>query len=183
MWTPPISWESWEAKMNKQFLFCVETNRRANTDYQYIRETLLHFYRESRKNIIRPVYLESKSRYNNNAVMKEIRIKQKAFPGETHVIYFIDTDLSDVSPEARQELEEIRGFCDTNKFDFVFFCRDVEEVFCGSRIPSTAKIRCIEQFKRNHTIQTVEADHLQCEQYHIHCSNILNVLDKYWTRK
>ncbi len=150
MWTPPISWESWEAKMNKQFLFCVETNRRANTDYQYIRETLLHFYRESRKNIIRPVYLESKSRYNNNAVMKEIRIKQKAFPGETHVIYFIDTDLSDVSPEARQKLEEIR---------------------------------CIEQFKRNHTIQTVEADHLQCEQYHIHCSNILNVLDKYWTRK
>lgn len=169
--------------MNKQFLFCVETTRQANTDYQYIRETLLHFYHESRKNVIRPVFMESKSRYNSSSVLKTIKNKQKAFPGETHVIYFIDTDLIDVSPQARQDAERIRDFCNTNGFDFVFFCRDIEDVFCGDKVPSTLKVRYVEQFKRNHGIRTVEPNRLQCEQYNIHCSNILNVLDKYWLRK
>lgn len=183
MWMLPISWESWEAKMSKQFLFCVETTKQANTDYQYIRETILTHYIDSRENVIRSVYMESKSRYNSKSVLKEIDRKTKAFPGETHVIYFIDTDDYDISPEVQKDLTQIRSFCNSNGYDFVFFCKDVEDVFYGKRVPSTQKVRAVEQFKRNRMINTVDPVRLQCENYQAHHSNILNILDKYWIRK
>ena len=168
--------------MNKQILFCVETTKQANTDYQYIRETILHFYTENKKNIYRPIYMESKSRYNSNTVLKEIRRKQKVFKGETHVIYFIDTDDYDISPEANQELDQIRSFCAKNSYDFVFFCKDVEDVYYGRRIPATSKVQTVEQFKRRHSIRTINAIQLQSEKYKHHYSNIMTILDKYWTR-
>ena len=168
---------------NKLILFCVETTKQANIDYQYIRETILHFYKEDRKIVYRPVYMESKSRYNNKTVLKEIRNKSKLFPGKTHVIYFIDTDDYDVSPEANRELEQIKTFCSANSYDFVFFCKDVEDVFFGKRIPSTEKVKTVDQFKRKNSIQSIKPDKLQCELYKPHQSNILNVLDKYWIRK
>lgn len=169
--------------MSKQFLFCVETTKQANTDYQYIRETILFHYIDSRKNVIRPIYMESKSRYNSKSVLKEIDRKTKAFPGETHVIYFIDTDDCDISPEAQKNLTQIRSFCNSNGYDFVSFCKDVEDVFCGKRVPATEKVRTVEQFKRNQRIRTVDPIRLQCENYQAHCSNIMNILDKYWIRK
>lgn len=168
--------------MNKQILFCVETTKQANTDYQYIRETILHFYTDNKKNIFRPIYMESKSRYNSNAVLKEIRRKQKAFKGETHVIYFVDTDDYDIAPDANRELNQIRSFCSKNNFDFVFFCKDIEDVYCGCRIPATSKVQTVEQFKRRHSIRTINSIFLQSEEIKHHCSNIMNVLDKYWIR-
>ena len=169
--------------MSKQFLFCVETTKQANTDYQYIRETILFHYHESRKNVVRSVYMESKSRYNSKSVLKEIDRKTKAFPGETHVIYFIDTDDYDISREAQNDLMQIRSFCKSNSYDLVYFCKDIEDVFYGRRVPSSAKVRTVEQFKRNKMISAVDPVRLQCENYQAHCSNILIILDKYWIRK
>ena len=35
--------------MSRQILFCVESNNKARTDYQYIEETLKRFYKVDRR--------------------------------------------------------------------------------------------------------------------------------------
>lgn len=168
--------------MINRILFCVETTKRADTDYQYIRETIRQFYEETSKNVIRPVYMESKTRYNSKAVQEEIR-RQSEYSEKTKVIYCIDTDDYDVSADDGKLLERIREYCDANGYDFVFFCKDVEDVFCGRKIPDTEKISAIRKYKSSQAIRNMKADHLEKDEYQIHCSNILNVLDQYWKRR
>ena len=50
----------------------METTRRADTDYGYIQDTIRHYYEESSKIVTRPVYMESKSRYNSRSVQEDI---------------------------------------------------------------------------------------------------------------
>ena len=168
--------------MNKRILFCVETTRRADTDYQYIRETIRHFYVESSKIAIRPVYMESKTRYNSKSVQEEIR-KQSLYSKDTSVIYCVDTDNYHLSIEDRKILDAIREYCQSRGYDFVFFCRDVEDVYCGNSVPDTEKLPAIKKFKSSHTIRNIKTDFLEKETYQIHCSNILTVLDQYLVRK
>ena len=47
--------------MINRILFCVETTKRADTDYQYIRETIRQFYEETSKNgapLLRAMFYE-----------------------------------------------------------------------------------------------------------------------------
>lgn len=168
-------------KTNKRILFCVETTRRADTDYGYIRDTLQHFYEESSKITIRAVYMESKSRYKSRAVQDDI--ERQSGTADTVVIYCIDTDEYDVSDSDRQLLEQIRNYCAHKGYEFIFFCKDVEDVFCGHRVPKTQKIQAIRKFRTSKSIADMDMNNLQRDQYQVHCSNILNVLDRYWKRK
>ena len=68
-------------------------------------------------------------------------------------------------------------------YDFVFFCRDVEDVYLGKRVANTEKVRAIKKFKSTHAIGSVEVKHLEGKRCQVHCSNIMNVMDKYWERK
>ena len=130
--------------MNKRILCCVETTKQADTDYQYIRETIRQFYVESSKIAIRPIYMESKSRYNSGAVKEQIR-KQSMNATDTTVICFIDTDDWDISAAAEKELDEIKTYCDSNSYEFVFFCKDVEDVYWGHRVADTEKVTAIKK--------------------------------------
>lgn len=47
---------------------------------------------------------------------------------ETKVIYCIDTDSYEVDMNHAKELEELERYCDTNGYDLIWFCHDVEEV-------------------------------------------------------
>lgn len=168
--------------MIKKILFCVETTKPADTDYQYIRETIRRFYEDNRKTVIRAVYMQSKSRYNSRAVQEDIKRESKGF-NDTHVIYCLDTDNYDISPEDNELLTRIRKYCESCGYDFIFFCKDVEDVYCGERIPDTKKIPAIRQFKSTNAIENVKESSLQKDQYQVHCSNILNILDQYFVRK
>lgn len=168
--------------MIKRILCCVETTRQADTDYQYIRETIRHFYVESSKIVIRPIYMESKSRYNSRAVQEQIR-KQKMNSKDTSIIYFVDTDDWDLSADDEKLLEQIREYCKKNGYEFVFFCKDVEDVYLGGRISNTEKISAIKRFKSTHAIEGMTEKTLDSKRYQVHCSNIMSVLDKYWIRK
>ena len=168
--------------MIKRILCCVETTRQGDTDYQYIRETIRHFYVDSSKIVIRPIYMESKSRYNSRAVQEQIR-KQTQNSKDTSVIYFVDSDDWDVSAVDNKLLEQIKAYCEKNGYDFVFFCKDVEDVFLGKRIADTEKVSAIKKFKSTHAIECVEINHLEGKRYQAHYSNIMNVLDQYWQRK
>ena len=79
--------------MSRQILFCVESNNKARTDYQYIEETLKRFYKVDRKIRYRAIYLGSKTKYNAKDKVREINKNIKTFIGETTVIYFIDVDV------------------------------------------------------------------------------------------
>ena len=167
--------------MNKRILFCVETTKQADTDYAYIKDTIDYYFVQSSKITIRPVYMESKSRYKSKAVQEDI--KRQSGLADTSVIYCIDTDDYDISPEDRTLLEQIRQYCKKKGYEFIFFCKDVEDVYCGKRIPDTQKIKAIKQFRSTHAIAKTNPKLLEKEQYQPHCSNILNVLNKFWAMK
>ena len=167
--------------MSKRLLFCVESTSQANTDYTYIQETIRHYYEDSRKIVRRAIPMESKSRYNSRKVSEKI----KALSGstDTNVIYCLDTDNYTVSAGDKVLLDQIRSYCEANGYDFIFFCRDIEDVFHGRIIPGTDKVQAAARFRNTHAIETVKTSNLTRKDYQIHCSNILNVLDKYLTRK
>ena len=66
--------------MSRQILFCVESNNKARTDYQYIEETLKRFYKVDRKIRYRAIYLGSKTKYNAKDKVREINKNIKHNP-------------------------------------------------------------------------------------------------------
>ena len=167
--------------MNKRLLFCVETTQQADTDYAYIKETIRHYYEETRKIVYRAVYMESKTRYNSRAVREEIR--RKSGSADTKVIYCIDTDDADVSQETKTLLDRIRQHCEANHYEFIFFCKDVEDVYCGNSVSDSQKIPAIKKFKSSHAIEKMKTESLESKQFRSHCSNVLTILDQYLARK
>ncbi len=95
--------------MSRQILFCVESNNKARTDYQYIEETLKRFYKVDRKIRYRAIYLGSKTKYNAKDKVREINKNIKTFIGETTVIYFIDVDDYDTSYDTKKLYDDTRS--------------------------------------------------------------------------
>ncbi len=167
-----------------QIIFCVETNKKADTDSIYISETLRHLYQLNNQIKISKVYMRAKSRYNSKDVLREINTKTKTFNfGDTKVIYCIDTDDYERSAEHAKELNDINRFCKEHGYDLIWFCHDVEEVFLGEKIPSSQKVQEAGAFRRKRRIEKIPLSSLSCDVIKIHTSNILTILDKYLLRK
>lgn len=169
--------------MNKQILLCVETNKQARTDFQYIVATIKRFYCDDKKIKYRPIFLDSKTKYNAKDKVKEINNYVKEFPRETSVIYFIDVDDYDASYDTKELFDDIKTYCDKNGYDFVFFTKDIEDVYWGKQVGDNEKVKKVEEFNRKQLINKVDESCLRVDKHKSHCSNILNVLDKYWVRK
>ena len=169
--------------MSRQVLLCVEADSKSRSDYLYVESTIKHFYINDRKIIYRPIFLGSKTKYNAKGKIKEIESRKRAFSGKTNVIYFIDVDDYDVSYDTQILFDNIKRYCSDNEYDFVFFCRDVEDVFLGRTVNDCEKVKCAEMFNRRKLIASLTDTNLCASGKHRHCSNILTVLDKYWTRK
>lgn len=91
-----------------QIILCLETNKRANTDYIYIKEILNYFYQKSNQIKISPVYMGTKTKYQSTDILKEIKRKTKDFTiGKTKVIYCIDTDEYEKNTEHANEFRAI----------------------------------------------------------------------------
>ena len=183
MWMHLIFWGFWEKIMNKRLLFCMESNSQAKTDYQYIKATIQRFYADDKKVAYRQEYLGSKTRYKEPAVQKKIKEFQKYNKENSHIIYCIDTDDSDVSPVTNKLLKQIQNYCKINGFDLILFCRDIEDVYWGKRISGNEKVQMSIKFKANKRIQEVQEKQLRKNGDKPHSSNILTVLDCYFTRK
>lgn len=169
--------------MNKLILFCVETTKKANTDYLYISETIKRFYGENNKIVRRPVYMQSRTRYKDRATTSQIEKFRKSFPNDNiTVIYCIDVDDYDTSPTTKKLLDEIKRYCNENHYEFIFFCRDVEDVYWGKRANKNEKVQKAASFKETKRISTIEESQLRKSKYAKNSSNILNVLDQCWTR-
>ena len=170
--------------MARQLIFCLETNKRPNTHYIYIKEAIDFLYQKSRQVNIIPVYMGTKTKYRSKDVLKEIGQKKKMFiHGETKVIYFIDTDAFEKSIEHANDFRDIQQFCEENDYDLVWFCHDVEEVFLGRQIPDDLKVQAAGTYRGKGEIKKISSEKLSSETIQKNRSNLLCVLDKYLIRK
>lgn len=170
--------------MNKLILFCLETNKQSDTDRPYIMETIKRYYKDDRKTVIRTVYLRSKTRYKENSVVKEITRCKNEFPNNNvTVIYCIDVDDYDTSPDTKTLLDNIKAYCKTNHYEFVFFCRDIEDVYWKRRATKNEKVPMATAFRVKHQIDVVKESQLRKTNYAKNSSNILIVLDNHFIKK
>ena len=170
--------------MRIQMIFCVETNKKADTDSIYITETLNYKYIITNQVKISKIYMGTKSKYNSKEVLKEIKNKIKSFSsGETKVIYCIDTDKYEKSYEHQKQLNDINQFCINNGYDLIWFCHDVEDVYLGKNISDSQKVTEASNFRKKKMITLINEQNLSCNEKRNHTSNILTILDKYLKRK
>lgn len=165
-------------------ILCLETNKSANTDYIYIKETIDCLYQKNNQIKISPIYMGTKTKYKSKEVLKEISQRTKAFTiGQTKVIYCIDTDHYEKNPEHANAFRDIKRFCEENNYDLIWFCHDVEEVFLGRKISDDLKVREAGAYRRKREIEKISIEKLSSETVRTYTSNLLCVLDKYLVRK
>lgn len=170
--------------MVKQMIFCLETNKRASTDYIYIKEAVDYLYENKGHIKISPVYMGTKTKYCSKDILKEINEKRRMLiHGETKVIYFIDTDAFEKSIEHADAFQNIQQFCEKNGYDLIWFCHDVEEVFLGRKISDDLKVKEAGTYRRKKEIEKISIEKLASETVRPYASNLLCVLDKYLDRK
>ncbi len=167
-----------------QMIFCLETNKRANTDYIYIKETIDYLYQTNNQIKFSPVYMCTKTKYRSKDVLREIERKTKEFTiGQSKVFYCVDTDNYEISTEQENALQNVREFCDAKDFEFIWFCHDIEEVFWGKKIPDSQKVQEAGAYRKRKEIKGLPLKRLTESNYRSCTSNIISVLDKYLVRK
>lgn len=167
--------------MRKQILFCIETKKKAKTDKIYIDETIDRFYHLGSDIRKRFIYLDGKGNYNKPKVENEITLQTKKFgmDNPTIVIYCLDTDKHDSDPVQANELESVIKYCKAKGYEFVWFCRDVEDVYWGEQIPDSEKTQRAAQFKKGRKISEIKESNLRNNRKTRHKSNIMTILDKH----
>lgn len=165
--------------MSKQILLCMECRQQSKTDYVYIKEMIDHFFMyDKNKTSIKPVWMTSKGQYHSAKVRKKIAEYVKGFPGDTTVVYFIDIDHWDTNPVDQKMLEDIKNYCGEKGYEFVWLCRDVEDVFLGRQVDKRTKVSEASRFRSRHLINEVDIEKLKCRDYKLHGSNVYVVMEK-----
>ena len=173
--------------MGQQLIFVVETNKKCNSDWIYIKDTIEHFYQYDRAHTkFSTVYMNGKGNYPNKSKKIQSLISQYASTSEnnrSHVLYCFDCDDYDCNPEDIQFLKSAKRYCNDREYDLIWFCKDIEQVYLGSRIANTQKKEKAATFKAKKSITQIQTDLLLYSSYRIGTSNILCVLDNYLMRK
>lgn len=173
--------------MGLQLIFVVETNKKCNSDWIYIKDTIEHFYKYDKAHVkFTPVYMDGRGKYEKKE--KEIKnwIKQYASmtkTNQTKVIYCFDCDDYDVKAEDLAFLDKVQNYCNTKGYDFVWFCKDIECVYIGEKVADSNKKSKAAMFKEKKLIEKVDDKKLNGVEYKINTSNIMSVLDGYLDRK
>lgn len=171
--------------MGKQLLFCVEADRQSKTDWVYIHDTIDWFYKITNDISIKPIFMGGKTNYRRDKVKRQIREHINAYRknGRTFVIYCIDTDELSADPDRAREFSEIQKYCEKNECGFIWFCRNIEEVFWGKEVERSEKLEYAKRFRNNSKISEVKESNLNRQQQ-VNCtSNILDILNQILERK
>lgn len=173
--------------MGLQLIFVVETNAKCKSDWIYIKDTLEHFYHlDAAHTKLTPIYMDGKGRYRNKEREIKSCISQYACTNkenESKVIYCFDCDEYDTKREDAEFLKEIQKYCKENNYDFVWFCKDIEQVYLGKKVSNSQKKKESASFKAKKLISKVDVKSLSATDYKLNRSNIMTVLDTYLTRK
>ena len=176
--------------MSLQLIFCVEANQQCKSDFMYIRQTLDRFYDYDNSHVqIRPVYMDGRGNYKTKKTLKKIKDLMKPFlsassNNQSYVIYCFDSDEYDSKIEDFRFLEQARLFCNSvENYRFVWFCKDIEDVYLGKRIDNHQKAKEVVRFVRRKLINNINVQSLSSSRYYQHQSNLCLVLDEFLTRK
>ena len=173
--------------MGLQLIFVVETNKQCKSDWIYIKDTIDRFYQYDQVHVkFSPVYMDGKGKYKKKKKEISSLIAQYASRNETNqsrVIYCFDCDDYDSKPEDSVFLTGAKRYCDENGYDFVWFCKDIERVYLGKEVDDSQKKKEATTFKAKKMINNVDGNKLTATSYRSNTSNIMNIIDKYLTRK
>lgn len=169
--------------MGFQLIFVVETNKKCKSDWIYIKNTIDRFYKYDKAHIrLYPVYMDGKTNYLYKEKEVKNLIKQykaTASNNETKVIYCFDCDEYDTKPEDLEFIKKTQKFCKNNRYEQVWFCKDIERVYLGKKVSDSQKKKEAEKFMAKKLIDGVPENNLISEKYGENLSNILKILDKY----
>ena len=145
------------------------------------------------------VFMGGKGKYRTKSVVTKIKQNIKKFSLNDNgkkktqnksdagscstVIYCFDCDGYNKNAEDHRFLKEVQQYCKEMNYDYVWFCRDVEEVYLGERIPDHLKKEKAALFKSKKQIQHIDKRRLEAEDYNVGRSNLMKVLDMYLTQK
>ncbi len=166
----------------KLIIFCVESDKKAQTDTKYIDKAIRSFYVIDNNVRIAYVYMNGKGNYAKNKVTSQIK---RLFSGdfdEKHVVYCIDIDNC-ADSEALELNERIRDYCKNLNYDFVWFCRDIEEVFLHKRLKDSEKVGYSNKFMRERGLGKAAVKTLSSKTQTPRHSNLLCVLDGFMDKK
>ena len=168
--------------MGLQLIFVIETNKACNSDWIYIKDTIEHFYTYNRAQVkLSPLYMDGKGNYNKMEKKIFFLRKQYSAASKDHsskVIYCFDCDDYASKSEDRKFLDGVKNYCGEHGYDFVWFCKDVEQVYLGRSIEKKHKKDEARRFKEKNLIRDVNAAALISEEYKQKTSNIMAVLDR-----
>lgn len=173
--------------MGLQLIFAVEADPKSKSDWIYIKDTIEQFYRYDRTQIkFSPVYMGGKGNYEKK--FKEIsklisQYSAASKRNESRIIFCFDCDDYDSKPEDIKFLETACSYCGERNADFVWFCKDIEQVYLKDRIDKSRKKDEAARFKAGKGIRRICAEQLNHEEYRVGTSNIMTVLDQYLERK
>lgn len=173
--------------MSLQLIFVVETNKKCQSDWIYIKDTIERFCDfDSLHTKLSPLYMDGKAKYKGK--VREIKDLEKKFASQskenrTVVLYCFDCDNYDTSPEDERFLKEAREFCNDHGYEFVWFCKDIERVYIGKKVEDKQKKAEAEKFKRQQGIDKVDASKLEYRNYTNGCSNLIGILSEYLSFK
>ena len=170
--------------MGVQLIFAVETNKKCNSDWIYIKDTVEHFYAYEHTQLkLSVVYLDGKGNYSSKNKQKEIdslisQYRTTSKTNQSKVICCFDCDDYDSKQEDLKFLEDAEKFCKDKGYEFVWFCKDVEQVYIGKRVADMQKKKEAANFKAKKRIEEVIPENLTAVKYRENKSNIMKVLDQ-----
>ena len=102
--------------MGLQLIFVVETNKKCNSDWIYIKDTIEHFYSYERTQIkFSVVYMEGKWKYDKKEKQINNLISQYKATSENNrskVIFCFDCDDYDINQGDADFLKKAKKYCD-----------------------------------------------------------------------
>lgn len=159
-------------------IFVVETDKKSKSDWIYIKSTLNHFYQYDHTQVkLTYIYLSGKDKYKSKE--NEINSKIKQFRGNSKVLMCVDCDDYDTNPNDRQFLDKVRDYCNDKGFIFVWFCKDIEQVYLGYKIDSNLKKKKAATLEAKQSINSIEPNKLSVNEFRDKTSNLLCVLDRF----
>jgi hypothetical protein len=175
--------------VGSQFIFVVETNKKCQSDWMYIKDTIEHFYTFDGTQVkLSTVYMDGRGNYKKKE--KDIQslisqYKAASKKNQSKVIYCFDCDNFDTNAEDENFLKNAKQYCEENGYEFVWFCRDIEQVYIGKQVEKSQKRTEAATFKAKKLIINVNADKLLKKNYCVSASNFMNIMDQFeeFTRK
>lgn len=175
--------------MGSQFVFVVETNKKCQSDWMYIKDTIEHFYTFDGTQVkLSTVYMDGRGNYKKKE--KDIQslisqYKASSKKNQSKVIYCFDCDNFDMNAEDENFLKNAKQYCEENGYEFVWFCRDIEQVYIGKQVEKSQKRTEAATFKAKKLITNMNADKLLKKNYCVSASNFMNIMDQFeeFTRK